>query len=600
MSLLSMVLCMSMLIGTTFAWFTDTVTSSGNIIKSGTLDVSMEWTYGTEDPNNTTWTDASVGPIFESDLWEPGYTEARHIKIENKGSLALKYQLKIIANGTVSDLADVIDVYYVDPAQQIVNRSALIEDMKMGTLSQTLGSMDSTASGNLAVGESVTITLALKMQESAGNDYQNKAIGSDFSVQLIATQLDAEVDSFDEEYDKEAPLDYVAVSNEDELKIALANHEENIVLTNDIIVTENYSVDYDANIDGAGYSLRRTDGTATVDSTTVYTDTVFTVTSGGTLVLLDIVVDGGAKAGIVATGALVLTEENSHIVLNKGAVLQNNNGALAVNLGTRIGATLTLNGGEICNNSSDAGAVWGGGHITINSGKINNNSSTGLAGAIRMVSNCNLTMNGGEICNNTATTTGGAIYGYGASTYNFNGGKMSGNTAATGGAMYTGDGSVVNISGTFELTDNTADEVGGLRLSNYTSLNMSGGTIAGNESKNNPSWDGFYGWNPGINFTGGEIVDDVTIQGGLTPTVGGTTGDGVIHFDLSTNHNTVNLIKDFKAFKFTEADNFSALNFKPASDYTYTEGDEAKLICMNEGYETYWDATSGTFRLQAK
>ena len=94
-SALSLLLCLSMLIGTTFAWFTDSVTSAGNIIKSGTLDIAMSWADGTTDPAQTTWTDASTGAIFDYDNWEPGYAEVRHIKIENKGTLALKYTVVI-------------------------------------------------------------------------------------------------------------------------------------------------------------------------------------------------------------------------------------------------------------------------------------------------------------------------------------------------------------------------------------------------------------------------------------------------------------------------------------------------------------------------
>ena len=90
MSALSLLLCVSMLVGTTFAWFTDSVTSAGNIIKSGTLEVSMMWAYGKENPATTTWTDAAEGAIFNSDKWEPGYTEARHIAVKNEGTLALK------------------------------------------------------------------------------------------------------------------------------------------------------------------------------------------------------------------------------------------------------------------------------------------------------------------------------------------------------------------------------------------------------------------------------------------------------------------------------------------------------------------------------
>ena len=203
-SVMALFLCFTMLLGTTFAWFTDSVTSSDNIIKSGTLDVTMEWYDGTKavpDKDSADWIDASTGPIFKSDLWEPGYTEVRHIKIANEGSLALKYQLSIAANGEVSELADVIDVYYIDPATQIADRTALVDDNKLGTLTSVLAAISSTASGELKAGENHTVTLALKMRENAGNDYQKLAIGTDFSVVLMATQENYEKDTFDENYD---------------------------------------------------------------------------------------------------------------------------------------------------------------------------------------------------------------------------------------------------------------------------------------------------------------------------------------------------------------------------------------------------------------
>ena len=201
MSALSLLLCMSMLVGTTFAWFTDSVTSGNNIIKSGTLDVEMYWADGTEAPDSATWTDASTGTIFNYDKWEPGYVEVRHIKIANVGTLALKYQLKIMANGEVSDLADVIDVYYLDPAEAIAERTDLTAEKYIGSLTEVLAGLDITASGELAANTNDTVTLALKMQEDAGNEYQNLAIGSDFSVVLMATQDNVEKDALDENYD---------------------------------------------------------------------------------------------------------------------------------------------------------------------------------------------------------------------------------------------------------------------------------------------------------------------------------------------------------------------------------------------------------------
>ena len=149
-SLLSLVLCFSMLIGTTFAWFTDSVTSANNIIKSGNLDIEMYWAEGTEDPTNASWTDASTGAIFNYDNWEPGYVEVRHIKIANEGTLALKYKVQIVANGEVSDLADVIDVYYVDPAIQVADRATLANAPKLGTLTEVLAGLGESGNGTLA------------------------------------------------------------------------------------------------------------------------------------------------------------------------------------------------------------------------------------------------------------------------------------------------------------------------------------------------------------------------------------------------------------------------------------------------------------------
>ena len=127
-SLLALVLCFTSLLGTTFAWFTDSVTSDNNIIQSGTLKIGMYWAKGTEDPASATWNDAKSGSIFNSDKWEPGYAEARHLKVVNEGTLALKYKLIISPVGEVTELADVIDVYFVPTATQLTDRAQISSD----------------------------------------------------------------------------------------------------------------------------------------------------------------------------------------------------------------------------------------------------------------------------------------------------------------------------------------------------------------------------------------------------------------------------------------------------------------------------------------
>ncbi|MBE7068758.1 MAG: hypothetical protein E7381_05600 [Clostridiales bacterium] len=213
-SVLALTLSSSMLVGTTFAWFTDSVTSSNNVIQTGSLKVGMYYANGDENPASVTWKDAEQGTIFNNDKWEPGYVEARHIKIVNEGSLALKYKLLIVPNGMVEELADVIDVYFIPTAQQIT-RESLASLTPVGTLRDLIEDKDGMAHGALLpngetttsvyerAGE-VTATIALKMRESAGNEYQNKKIGTDFAIQLLATQYTYEADAFDKYYDENA------------------------------------------------------------------------------------------------------------------------------------------------------------------------------------------------------------------------------------------------------------------------------------------------------------------------------------------------------------------------------------------------------------
>ena len=636
-SVLSLVLCMAMLVGTTFAWFTDSVSSGNNIIKSGDLDVNLYyWDNSMPTGTNVSIQEQPDTKLFknvdgEDILWEPGASGFGQFEVANEGSLALKYQLKLnfynateTAPGSGKTLADVLSVYAVarngNTGADAVMEDANLEKLRTNGMDSYVPGYEAqpltnfVLQGYLLPGESFRYELGAFWEPAANDNDYNVAGGLsiDFGVSLVATQMTYEEDSYDDRYDADAPLNYAPVSNANELKIALVNKEENIVLTKNIETAGTFNVDYAANINGAGFTISRAEG---------FTGNVFTVKANAALTVENAIIDGGAvwtgtvdtdiqrgitNSGIAATGNLILAERNAQIILNEGAVLQNNAGAHAVNLGTRIGATLTLNGGWIINNSSDSGAIWGGGDITINEGsKINNNSSTGSAGAIRMVGKCNLTMNGGEISNNIAAADGGAIWGYGVngntSVYNLNGGKMENNTAGgVGGAIYTGTYSTINLSGDFEMCNNTAADSGAMRLTNYTILNMTGGKIYGNISTNNEDNNGFYGWCPRLTITGGELSDNITIAGGHTPTVGGDSITGVVNFNVGTNHNTINLAAEFGIIKFTvaEGENFNAFNFKPAAGYTYAEGDEANLICMNEGYRTYWDNETATFRLK--
>ena len=259
-SIVVLALCFTMLVGTTFAWFTDSASSVGNVIKTGNLDVEMYYADGTEAVPTTAegWTNVTTGgPIFNYTNWEPGYAQVRHIKIANNGSLAIKYKVLIVADGEVTDLADVIDVYYVDPAVQVETADDLVNTTKLGTLTDVLSNIGATGNGSLVAGDSDVITLALVMQESAGNEYMNKSIGAEFTVQVLATQYTSEDDSFGNQYDADAEYPVVPVypvNTSEELRNRLENAvpgEDIFVGAGEFVISSALSIPSGVNLYGA-------------------------------------------------------------------------------------------------------------------------------------------------------------------------------------------------------------------------------------------------------------------------------------------------------------------------------------------------------------
>lgn len=580
-AVLTMILCFCLIGGATFALFTSE--SNVNIaVTSGKVNVvaevteykvySMEVEQTLEVDSKKVFENGGTaqynGGVLTLDRITPGDKVELTITITNNSNIHIKYRVKWINSG---DLYDALDAY-------IIGENNTKED---------LNDLDWTEWNYDPQSTKKDVKVCVELPISTMDDYQLSDASISFVVEAIQKNA--------------AGLDYVF--DEEDLKEAIANGKTNIALGDDIELSETLNVDKITTINGNGFKLSRGNG---------FTGTM--INAKANLTLKNVTVDGGAvwtgdinptlgrgneNSGVVATGNLVAAGSNTSIVLGEDAILQNNCGSHAINLGTRIGATLTIDGGEVINNQSDSGAIWGGGNITLNSGKINNNSSTGLAGAIRMVSSCNLTINGGEVNNNYANGDGGVIWGYGSSTYTFTGGSMSNNVSTgTGGAIYMGTYSVTNMSGDFKLENNKAENSGAIRFTDHNTFNMTGGLISGNEDENGCPLNT---WNLTINLSGGEIRDNFNIVGGLGATIGKVNYTGEIFFDLSTNHNTAYLDKEFNSFKFkvNEANaNFAQFNFKPAADYTYVEGDEDKLVCLNQGYETYWDATTKTFRLQ--
>ena len=188
-SVMAMVLCLAMLVGATFAWFTDTASTGVNKIQAGNLDVVLEMkdASGNWVPAEGKTLDFVKAAAGEQILWEPGCTYTLpELRVVNNGNLALKY--KVVITG--------------------INGSAKLNE----AIEWTIGDVAMGAEQHLAAGEGNAFTIKGHMKESAGNDYMNESIDG-IAITVVATQDTVESDSFDKDYDAGAEYPVVAVAN---------------------------------------------------------------------------------------------------------------------------------------------------------------------------------------------------------------------------------------------------------------------------------------------------------------------------------------------------------------------------------------------------
>ena len=188
-SVMAMVLCLAMLVGATFAWFTDTASTGVNKIQAGKLDVALEMkdAAGQWVPAEGKTLDFVKAAAGEQILWEPGCTYTLpELRVVNNGNLALKYKVAITG----------------------INGSAKLNE----AIEWTIGDVAMGAEQHLAAGESNAFTIKGHMKESAGNEYMNESIDG-IAITVVATQDTVESDSFDKDYDAGAEYPVVAVAN---------------------------------------------------------------------------------------------------------------------------------------------------------------------------------------------------------------------------------------------------------------------------------------------------------------------------------------------------------------------------------------------------
>lgn len=238
-SVMAMLLCVAMLIGTTFAWFTDSASTAVNKIQSGTLDVALEMKNADGEWESAEGKTLSfikaAGHENEELLWEPGCTyELPELRIVNKGNLALKYKIAVTGIQGSAKLNEAIDW-------------AMSVD---GTPAENLNSVvDKAIEPN---NNSGIIAIKGHMKEEAGNEYQGLSIEG-IAITVYATQYTSEYDSNNNIYDAGAEYG-TAVATAADFSSAIAAGKD-VLLTSNIVLDSQLNITNNISIYGNGHTV---------------------------------------------------------------------------------------------------------------------------------------------------------------------------------------------------------------------------------------------------------------------------------------------------------------------------------------------------------
>ena len=244
MSIFSMVLCMAMLMGTTFAWFTDTAGTGVNIVKAGNLDVELQVL------ENDNWEKAEGRSLTfdnaqDKIYWEPGCTHSLpKLRVVNTGDLALKYRIEITGIKGKKGLNEHI-------------KWTITEENKAGA--DINNDPDALKEKKLDAGEEGTpFTITGQMKDEAPDSCQGMKIDK-IGITVFATQDTVEADSNGTDYDADASYGRtVTVKDKDDFTKAVeeAWQGDTIKLTGDIALSSAASIGKNIDIDLNGNTLK--------------------------------------------------------------------------------------------------------------------------------------------------------------------------------------------------------------------------------------------------------------------------------------------------------------------------------------------------------
>ena len=373
-SAFALVLSVAMLIGTTFAWFTDTASTAVNKIQSGNLKVGFQYWNGEK------YVDAKDATLFsEETLWEPGHTEVVYLKVINQGNLALKYRLNTIntfeyqyaknSDGNQILLSKYLKIGIADGKNAAEGVYATREEA-IAAAADNLVSYDSCTKDNTLLpattdSESADyFAFVVYMPTDVGNEanWDKNVRGSygapwiRFNLALNATQASYENDSFDNKYDEGVPYPLAGVDANGTGNVIydeLEKQNPSILLGADAARSFGWFVRYATTINLNGHSMTTNGNQSVIDVTAngnlVITGNGTLDASGGRDSVTAVTVDHGGKLTI-ENGTFIGKEGNS-CIYNAGGTVEIKGGTFkgdpqwTLNCQDGSGSVITVKGG---------------------------------------------------------------------------------------------------------------------------------------------------------------------------------------------------------------------------------------------------------------
>lgn len=280
-SAFAILMCVAMLIGTTFAWFTDTASTGVNKIQAGNLDIKVE--YRTTADGNWQLLDNATD-LFGAGgtLFEPGHTRVVELRITNAGNLALKYKIgmNVVSEtagtnkaGNPYKLSDYLKVATTG-IQQYPAEGGIAEAMEWAIFQKGDFGMwtardfanfelETDSNGNvhsLQPGAAQILGIKVYMPETVGNEANaistEKAASINFGLNVVATQVPYEKDSFGNTYDKDATYPVVVSRNELNTSLTLdaLKDENGKVSPVEVTLGDTSAEDINYNQNNSGYT----------------------------------------------------------------------------------------------------------------------------------------------------------------------------------------------------------------------------------------------------------------------------------------------------------------------------------------------------------